>query len=294
MANLNTMLNPLPSGLILLLFLVTGSATAADDNIQLLSSIRPLQMLVYDLVGNDINHSTLLNAQQSPHHVQLKPSQRQRLQQASTVYWYGAQLEPVMAAILSGDQSLQSRAIDLHPDTPALEHDHDDHHINVHYWLDRGNALKAARAISDNIATTLPEKTDILTGKLQELSKHLQEMERLLESELQTARAKSYLDLHDAWELLAEDFNLPAFSSINHQALEFAGAKTVLNLRREIASGKFDCIIASPETNQRLVNNLVENSNARVVLLNALGNDLNNESGFTDFLTHNIRKLAAC
>ncbi len=292
------MLNPLRSGLILLLFLMTGSATAADDNIQLLSSIRPLQMLVYELVGNDINHSTVLNAQQSPHHVQLKPSQRQRLQHASTVYWYGAELEPVMAAILSGDQSLQSRAIDLHPDTPDLEHDHDDHHhehhINVHYWLDRGNVLKAARAISDNIATTLPEKANVLTGKLQELSKHLQEMEKLLESELETARAKSYLDLHDAWELLAKDFNLPAFSSIDHQALEFAGAKTVLNLRREIASGKFDCIIASPETNLRLVNNLVENSNAKVVLLNALGNDLNNESGFTDFLIHNIRKLAAC
>jgi len=280
-----------------MLFLMTGSATAADEKIQLLSSIRPLQMLVYELVGNDINHGTLLNAQQSPHHLQLKPSQRQRLQLATTLYWFGAELEPVIATILSGDPLLQSRAVDLHPDTPALEHDeedHHEHHINVHYWLDRDNVITAARTISDNLATTLPEKADLLNGKLSQLSKNLLEMEKLLESELETIRAKSYLDLHDAWELLAEDFNLRAFSSIEHQSLEFAGAKTVLNLRREIASGKFDCIIASPETNLRLANNLVENSNAKVVLLNALGNDLNNESGFTDFLTHNIKKLAAC
>lgn len=293
------MLNAIRSGLILLLLLMTCSVAVADEKIQLLSSIRPLDMLVYELIGNDIDHSTLLNAQQSPHHLQLKPSQRQRLQLATTVYWFGAELEPVMAAILSGDPSLQNRAVNLHPDSPSLDHDHrahhhHEHHTNVHYWLDRDNVIEAATIISANLATTQPDKTDLLSGKLERLSKNLQELEKILEPELNTARAKSYLDLHDAWELLAEDFKLPTFSSINHQSLEFSGAKTVMNLRRDIASGKYDCIIASPETNLRLANNLVGRSDTKVLVLDALGNDLEHSSGFVDFMSHNIKKLATC
>lgn len=299
MTIINTMLNTVRSGLILLLLLIADSTASANEKIQLLSSIRPLDLLVSELTDHEINHSVLMNAQQSPHHLQLKPSQRQRLQDATSVYWFGDELEPMIATILSGDDSLSRRAINLRPTLQAMknnhdEHHHHDHHTNVHYWLDRENVIKAAGIISANIATLLPEKADQINGKVKQLNKDLMQLEKILEHELRSARAKRYLDLHNAWQLLAEDFNLPAFSSIEHQSLEFSGAKTVLSLRRDIASGKYDCVIASPETNLRLVNNLAENSNTNILLLDALGNDLENESGFTDFLIHNIKKLAAC
>lgn len=295
MATINTMLNPVRSGLILLLLLMANSVSTAEEKTELLSSIRPLDMLITELVGNDISHSALLNAQQSPHQLQLKPSQRQKLQIATTVYWYGAELEPMMSAILSGDQSLLGSAVNLRPDSESTQHDdHDEHHINVHYWLDRHNVIEAAEVISANLMATLPDITHHVSSRLEHLEISLLDLEKNLATELTTARTKSYLDLHDAWELLADDFNLNAFSSIDHQSLEFAGAKTILNLRRDIASGKYDCIIASPETNLRLVNNLVNNSETRVLILDALGNDLDQDSGFIDFLTHNIKTLAAC
>ncbi len=295
MPYLNAMLNHLRQLFILLMLAISYSTLAADQNDQLLSSIRPLDLIVNDLVKNTTRHSTLLNAQQSPHHLQLKPSQRNRLQQASAIFWFGPELEPMMATILLGDKTLNNRAVNLQPKIRENSHEHDHSHSNPHYWLDRHNVTEVSSNISAVITDLYPTLKDELKLSLNALHIALDTLEKKLEPELEKSRSKSYLDLHNAWELLAEDLQLKKFYSIEHQSLEFVGAKSILKLKRDIDSGRYDCIIASPETNLRLVENLISNSSlTRTLVIDPLANDLPADAGFVDFLTRNIRKIADC
>jgi len=119
---------------------LVASAPVAAANI--VTSIKPLELIVKAVAGDDANVSTLVPAGSSPHSYTMKPSQRRALEQSDVIFWVGPEMETFLNRLLSG-QEFKDRAVAFMGESEAAldpahqehghgdEHkhkDHDDHH----------------------------------------------------------------------------------------------------------------------------------------------------------------------
>ena len=87
--------------LFLAAWLLWFQAGALAEPLSVLSSIKPLQLLVSAVGGEQVNSQLLLPPTFSPHDARLKPSQWQSLHQADLIVWVGPQMESFLASALS-------------------------------------------------------------------------------------------------------------------------------------------------------------------------------------------------
>lgn len=85
-------------------FLLTVAALFAQSAsaIEVLTSIKPIQMITYELMLGTGTPDVLLPSGASPHDYALRPSDVKRIQQADLVIWFGQDLEPFMSKLLEG------------------------------------------------------------------------------------------------------------------------------------------------------------------------------------------------
>ncbi len=124
---------------------ISSSAVLAAD-LNVVTSIRPIDSIVQYVVGEHANTNVLVPANASPHNYALKPSDAKNLQQADVVFWVDETLEaflekavttlPQDARIIAlgeqeGLQILDTREIALGAEGHEGEHDdhsHDEEH----------------------------------------------------------------------------------------------------------------------------------------------------------------------
>ncbi len=113
--------------------LLTYSASA--QALDVVTSIKPLQLLTQDLIAADDRVTLLLPTTASPHDYQMRPSDMRKLQQADLFLWIGPQMERFLTRPLASAVAPHKRLALL--DTPELSlryggHQHDDHEAQGH------------------------------------------------------------------------------------------------------------------------------------------------------------------
>lgn len=115
---------------IVFLSLLFSQFSLASEEVKVLASIKPLQLLTADIVGDAGEVELLIKPGASPHHYAMKPSDRRKLDSAHVVAWVGPDLETFLQKSLRGSDALvlQMAATE---DEGHEEHDdhkgHDDH-----------------------------------------------------------------------------------------------------------------------------------------------------------------------
>ncbi len=107
---------------------LTFSLPSVAAKIEVLSTIKPVQMISQAITGDSANSELLLPPSASPHHYQLRPSEQRKLQQADVVLWIGPEFEIFLrkpVAQLDNAKVLQLMTADIESND-AEEHDH--HH----------------------------------------------------------------------------------------------------------------------------------------------------------------------
>lgn len=100
----------------------TTSAQALD----VVTSIKPLQLLTQELIDTDDQLTLLLPAMASPHDYQMRPSDMRKLQQADLFLWIGPQMERFLARPLRSALTSEKRLALL--DTDGLHLRYGGHH----------------------------------------------------------------------------------------------------------------------------------------------------------------------
>ncbi|MDX1633385.1 MAG: zinc ABC transporter substrate-binding protein [Marinobacter sp.] len=128
----------LPSAALLALLLPAGAAFAEPD-VRIVTSLKPIELLVHAVATPGMTVTTLVPSGASPHTYQMRPSERQDLARADRIFWVGPGMENFLNRILTGPD-FTDRAVSLAP--PGLltahgdeEHDdegHEDHHDEHH------------------------------------------------------------------------------------------------------------------------------------------------------------------
>ena len=121
--------------------LSANSAAVAD--IQIVATIKPLQLIATAIVDGSGNSESILPANQSPHHYALKPRDRALLAKADLILWIGPELEtflsPLMEQLGQNKQVIQTSAVS------GLTLHRLDGNVDPHLWLNTDNALVIGR-----------------------------------------------------------------------------------------------------------------------------------------------------
>ena len=236
----------------LLLSCLSLLALSAQAQVQILTSIKPLQLIAAAIQDGQGEPQVLLPPGASPHYFVLRPSDAKRLDNADLFYWIGPDLENFLPRLLKQRSQPSVAAQDL-PDlhlqyfAEAHAHDHDHGHaliehdhahqpgtVDAHLWLDPHNAELIAQRISADLSALDPENAAHYAANLQAFSQALQEVDGQLKVELAPLKEQPFFVFHEAFNYFEQAYGLAHTGVFAVSSEVQPGAKHVQQMRTRL------------------------------------------------------------
>lgn len=256
--------------LLMTALLLSSTLRAAETgSYRVLTSIRPITLLVSELVGNlPIQVDTLLPAGATPHDYALSPSDLARIRQAHLLVWLGESGEPYLRKVSAANPNrvawaelpdllkLPMRgALHVHHGDTHRHHDHDDASIDPHIWWSVPNAILLARTLEQRMVVARPAWAATLRQNRQQLEATLQR--QLLEQRARFASGfKPFLLAHDAFHYLEEDLGIQSDAAILLDPEAKPGMKHLLALRKRAQSQNIGCVLTGALVPEKLIDKI--------------------------------------
>ncbi len=299
------------------------------------ASVLPIHSLVAGVMEGVGKPYLLVPGGASPHSFALRPSDARKLEAAKAVFWVGPTLEtflvrPLKAltqgatvVALAGAEGVtllpfreggpwdehdhehehgQDQGHDAeaahghgHGDVHGDDHDHADHGIDAHVWLDPLNAIAFVGAIAEALEQADPANAKTYRSNAGRVVGKLRALDAELRRTLAPAQGKPYIVFHDAYHYFEARYGLHPAGSITVSPELSPGARRLVDIRERIRSDKAVCVFAEPQFEPKLVRTVVEGTETRIGTLDPLGARLKPGPGAYFQLLRNLAKdLTAC
>ncbi|MFT6791928.1 MAG: zinc transport system substrate-binding protein, partial [Cellvibrionaceae bacterium] len=246
------------------------SSTGALSQTQVLVSIRPLALLVQDLVLSGDSVEQLLPTTASPHHYALNISDRQKIAEADLVFWIGPELESFLRKALSNHPRISTLSrLNTLVWAPALQADsrqnhHDHSGRDYHLWLNPLNLMALARAITDDLIARSPERAAAYENRLARLLDRLARVDRELVEQLAAVRDKPFIVLHPAYDHFIEHYELTQVDYV----VKIPGASLSAKHRYKLQKlEEIVCIFGEEGQRPKRLEQLSKQLNVRAIIL---------------------------
>lgn len=250
------------------------------EKLVILSSIRPISLLVSDLVaGLPVEVKTLLPANADPHNWAMRISDRQLLASADLVVWLSPDFESFLVKPireLPVERQLELGALsglqwpNTHPygEEGSHGHHHDHHHggRDMHLWLNPANAVEIQIALTEHLIKMRPDWRSTLKENLQKQVAQIKNIQTDIHRRLALYRQNGFIVYHDTYEHFVAAFGLRQLDSVNQFSEQRLSAKTLQRLQTH-AQGAH-CLLA--EKNARQEQRLAKTLKLPLVLADAL------------------------
>ncbi|QFS86685.1 MULTISPECIES: zinc ABC transporter substrate-binding protein [unclassified Marinobacter] len=292
---------------------LVASAPVAAANI--VTSIKPLELIVKAVAGDEAKVTTLVPAGSSPHNYTMKPSQRRALEQSDVIFWVGPEMETFLNRLLSG-REFQDRAMAFMegPETDNEEdhHDHhDDHHghhdhhddhghredahahhhhhdhgdgEDPHIWIDPALALEMAKDVRTRLATLDGMNADQLDANLARFEESLAKAEQDIRARLSGAQNISLFAYHDAFTRYAEHYGLTLDGVLTLNPELSPGARHIAEVQRKLQQANQPCLLTEPQFNRQWWRSITEGLDVTFSTWDPLATDIeSNAEGYINF-----------
>lgn len=310
---------------LLLISCLSVWAISAQAQVQILTSIKPLQLIAAAIQEGQGEPQVLLPPGASPHYFVLRPSDAKRLDKADLFYWIGPDLENFLPRLLSKRSKL-SLAVQNLPElhlqyfgnghNHADEHDHQDEHkhekqhaddlvehdhahqpgaVDAHLWLLPENARVIAQRISADLSERDPDNAKAYAANLNAFSLRLETLDQQLKAELAPVQGKSFFVFHEAFNYFEQAYGLKhaGVFAISHELQP--GAKHVNQMRARLQQAGPSCVFSEPPMQPRLAHTLADGLPVTLAELDALGSDLPvSAQAYEQLLKNLATQFSAC
>lgn len=276
----------------LFVFLSTSVLVAApvQAEVQVLASIKPLQLIaaaVQDGVGKP---EVLLPPGASPHNYALRPSDVRRVQEVRLFYWIGPDMESFLPRILQNRSqpavavqglpgmhlrhfAADNSSHDDHDDHGGDDHDHDHMpgSLDSHLWLSTANArVIAARMAADLSAADAPNAARYKQNA-DAFGKRLDALDARIKSRVAPIADKPYFVFHEAFDYFEEAYGLKHAGVFAVAAEIQPGAQHVAAMRERLKQAGKTCVFSEPPLRPRLAETLTAGLPVKLAELDPLG-----------------------
>jgi zinc transport system substrate-binding protein len=242
----------------------------------ILSSIKPLTLIVQEIAGENAIADTLLPTTASPHDYPLKVSDYTRLKKADLVLWVGAELESFLKKPLGNlpaTRVITTYQLDgLH--WPSAERDthHHLHERDPHLWLDPCNAVIVAKAVSEKLSQIDAAHQKIYDANLQVFTTNMAALDAKLLKDLKPLAGLGFVVYHEGYSHFVSRYGLHQLGYLALTPEQHSGAKHLTQVHEKLAKeGK--CIFSEPYFDSSVVRKLAQASNLKIGVLDALGSE---------------------
>ena len=285
-------------------------------------SIKPVADLVAAVMAGVGKPTVLIPPGNSPHTYAFKPSERASAEQAQLLFWIGPDVEPALTKITKAlPKSTQVVTLSTQPGMDllpartggdwerkrpaprlAVSHDHGDEHDSMHtgsfdghLWLSPTNAKVIVRTAARALAAKDPQHAPEYQANAEQAVQRIDAMTAELTAQLAQVKNKPFIVFHDAYQYFEHAFGLRAVGSILVSPDAMTNARRVSQMRDKIKSLGVVCVFAEPQFEPRLVQTLIEGTQARVGTLDPLGakGPLGLE-GYTQLMRNLANNLGQC
>ncbi|MFC4258639.1 zinc ABC transporter substrate-binding protein [Marinobacter lacisalsi] len=269
--------------LLMCTLLLSTQAFGASGRPQVVTSLKPLELLVHAVAHDQVEVSTLVPSGSSPHTYQLRPSERQRLASADQVFWVGPGMENFLTRLLTGpdfqDRTMALGVIDEEPHDGHEDehHDHEkeeqkheeeesDHHSghdhgggeDPHIWLDPTLARTMARDIAEQLKTLEGVDASAIDRNLADFNSNVISAEDRIRQQLVPARELDLFTYHDAFRRFAEHYGLSIAGVLTLSPERTPGARHLAGVQNRLASARQPCLLTEPQFDRQWWDSLMD------------------------------------
>ncbi|MEZ9525822.1 zinc ABC transporter substrate-binding protein ZnuA [Enterovibrio norvegicus] len=283
----------LPRLLAIASLVVTCAASASP--LSIVTTIKPLALIVNDIAGEEANVDVLLPTNASPHDYALKPSDIKKIKTADMVVWVGPELELFLEKILlTQKNALQLTNYDGMPVMYYGEqegHDDHDHHghdhagIDGHIWLGPEQSKVIAEAVREYLARKDPQNAAEYKNNYDKFVAEISQTQQVLTDNFAAIENKGYFLFHDAYGYFESAFGLSPRGHFTVDPERKPGARTLVTIRTTLQNKEAQCVFTEPQFNPSLIKSVTKGTGVKLVELDPMAQDLDlNTQGYKDFL----------
>ncbi|HEA50995.1 zinc ABC transporter substrate-binding protein [Marinobacter antarcticus] len=243
--------------------LYTNTALA---DVRILTSIKPLELLVRAVATDDMHTSTLVPAGASPHSYSITPSKRRALESADIIFWVGPEMETFLNRLLTGREFANRSVALMKLDT---ENSPEDHEINrnehdhgegedPHIWVDPLRAIAMAESIRDALAQLEGADKSALDRNLKTFRASIIQTQTHIQEHLEPLQNVSLFAYHNAFTRFAKHYNLNVEAVLTLNPELSPGARHIADVQKRLSAAKHPCLLTEPQFNRQWWRSITE------------------------------------
>ncbi|WP_079213153.1 zinc ABC transporter substrate-binding protein ZnuA [Brucella pituitosa] len=178
-----------------------------------------------------------------------------------------------------------------HADEASEKADEHHHHgeFDLHFWLDPQNGKALVGDIAKVLSENDPEHAAQYEKNAADYADKLDALTKDIDSELQPIKDKPFIVFHDAYQYFENRFGVKAAGSITVSPEKAPGAGRIKDIHEKIKSLGAVCVFSEPQFEPKLVNTVIDGTDAKTGTLDPLGAELKDGP---DLYPQLIRNLA--
>ncbi|MES0808815.1 zinc ABC transporter substrate-binding protein [Roseibium sp. SCPC15] len=181
---------------------------------------------------------------------------------------------------------------DDHAEHADGDHSHEHAHEgadDVHIWLNPDNGIAIAHVMADTLSQLDPDNAETYQKNAASFEQRIEELEQTISSKLAPVAGKKFVVFHDAYHHFEHHFDFEASGAITVSPEALSSADRVAEVQSQIKELNVTCVFQEPQFEAKLVDVVLEGSDARKGTLDPLGTELANG---TDLYPNLIEGLA--
>ncbi len=296
--------------------IVASSSAFAADTFNVVTTVKPLNLIVSELTQGAATSEFVIPAGTSPHDYALRPSDVRKLKQADLVVWIGPELESFLVKTMDSkpenialsqqhdisfryyaedEQEHKGHEAEVDHESEHEGHNHNHNGIDPHLWLGPEQAIQAANVITKALIKYDPLHKNTYTANLSTFTTDVQQAVTQLNKQLKPLNNKGYYVFHDGYGYFEQQFKLDNLGHFTVEPDRRPGAKTLLSIRQALTNNEAYCVFSEPQFSPAVVKSVTKGTNVKIGTLDPMATDIvEGKGGYVRFLNELGQRFSKC
>ncbi len=276
--------------LLLLLSQLFCWAFPAAAQVQVVSSIKPLQLIAAAVTEGISLPALVIGPGQDPHHLSLRPSERRLLATADVLLWVGPALEQELADIIEDSDAEVISSFAL---IQAAGRDTGEN-IDPHIWLSTQHARLIAQVLARRLQALDALNRAAYANNLNRFLLAMDELDGQIRETLEGLQERPFAVYHNAFWYFEQQFGLSHLASVTENEELQPGVRKILQVREALEETGANCLLIQPQHKPQELAQLLGRS-MYMASIDVLAHDYPlSSTAYTDFMRDLSQALAGC
>jgi ABC-type Zn uptake system ZnuABC Zn-binding protein ZnuA len=248
-----------------------GEPKQQDARMQVVASILPLADFARQVGGDRVRVELLIPAGASPHTYELAPAQLKAVSRARVLILNGVGLEFWADKVISAAGNPDLDVVTVSQGIKILAGDEDSPGGNPHTWLSPKNVMLQVEKIRAAFAEADPAGAESYRKNADRFQQELRELDQDIRNAVAGFSNRKFISFHSAWPYFAADYGLEEAATVESRPGQEPSPAEIAGIVRKARQLKAKAIFAEPQFSARAAEAIAEESGARVLMLDPLG-----------------------